>query len=142
MNRINVLVFASVITFTTACNMSSSPSDGNAVNREIKGTEIHIVAPESYVPVCENSISVWTSVDESLMEGIHLLTCFIRQGDWKSENEITVDDLLPMMTVAIRKDMINESMTKEEFANMRMRGQSPNNVPAPSGKNQPVRDRS
>ena len=118
MNKTNILIFLVSAVIVSACNTSDTSGDGKTVTREIKGTEIEIVAPHGYVPVCEKSIAVWTAVNQSLAGGVHLLTCFIKQGGWESENDITVDDLHPMMTVAIRKDMINESMTEEEFSGM------------------------
>ncbi|MBN1378367.1 MAG: hypothetical protein JXA04_03950 [Gammaproteobacteria bacterium] len=117
MNKIYILLAAITISLT-ACDNSDSTESDNSVTRDIKGSEIKIVAPAGFVPICEKSISIWDSVNKGVSDTIHLLTCYVRQGDWKSVDEVTADDLNPLMTVAIRKNMINESMTKAEFSGM------------------------
>jgi hypothetical protein len=117
MKRISILL-ATFIFGITGCNNSPDPASEKTVTRNIKGSEIEITAPDEFVPICEISNPLWTSVNSDMPDSVHLLTCFIRQGEWQSMSDISVDDLHPLLRAAIHKNMISETMTKEEFSGM------------------------
>jgi hypothetical protein len=110
------ILLAAIAVSVAACDGSSGPGANESVTRDIKGSEVEIVAPAGFIPVCEKSLTLWTSVDKGVPDSVHLLTCFIKKGDWESVDEITLKDLHPLMMISIPKNMIDESITREEFS--------------------------
>lgn len=115
MNKFYILT-AMVIFGLYACDTTHDIDVNSEVIRNIKGTEIKIVAPDGYVPVCETAMSIWNTVNESMPEAMHLLTCFIKKGGWETVESLTIKDLYPMMSVAIQKSIINQSISKDQFS--------------------------
>lgn len=115
MNKTSALIVM-LIGLTVACSETSdSPK---TVARNIRGTEIKLSALEGFVPVCERSMSVWEAVNRSLSDEIHLLACFIKDFGEESVEEISTEDMYPLMTIGIQKSVINESISKDDFSNL------------------------
>lgn len=128
MNKIKALTVI-LACLLAACSDKPDIASNKMVTRVVKGSEIKIVAPDRFVPICESSLAIWGSVNKSVSDEIHLLSCFIKDFDKESAEEVTVEDMYPLMTVGIPKSMINRKMEETDFSAMIEKRYKPDSQP-------------